>query len=69
VVQIATVIYQNGVETIERFNYELEQWMTKHEFNTLDDFRGSLSQANTTNPAGYMRVQFMKYFSHHDARV
>jgi len=63
VVQVASTLYKNGVEVIERYNHELEKWMTKQEFETLDDFRGSLSQSNARNPAGYLRVQFMKQFS------
>ncbi|MBS2213354.1 dihydroorotate dehydrogenase-like protein [Carboxylicivirga mesophila] len=63
VVQLASTLYKNGIDSIERFNYELDKWMQKHEFKTLDDFRGSLSQSKAVNPAGYLRVQFMKQFS------
>ncbi len=63
VVQIASTLYKNGIDTIERYNYELDKWMQKHEFEKLDDFRGSLSQSKAVNPAGYLRVQFMKQFS------
>ncbi|MBR8538257.1 dihydroorotate dehydrogenase-like protein [Carboxylicivirga sediminis] len=63
VVQLASTLYKNGIDSIERFNYELDKWMQKHEFKTLDDLRGSLSQSKAVNPAGYLRVQFMKQFS------
>ncbi|TRX63546.1 dihydroorotate dehydrogenase-like protein [Carboxylicivirga sp. M1479] len=63
VVQLASTLYKNGVETIQRYNHEIDQWMKKHDFKNLDDFRGSLSQSNAANPAGYLRVQFMKQFS------
>ncbi len=63
VVQVASALYKNGVEVIERYNREIENWMIKQEFETLDDFRGSLAQSNASNPAGYLRVQFMKQFS------
>lgn len=63
VVQLASTLYQNGIETIERYNHEIDKWMTKQNFNNLDDFRGMLSQSKAVNPAGYLRVQFMKQFS------
>ncbi|MBK3519603.1 dihydroorotate dehydrogenase-like protein [Carboxylicivirga marina] len=63
VVHIASALYKNGIESIERYNHELDKWMQKHDFKTLDDFRGSLSQSKAVNPAGYLRVQFMKHFS------
>ena len=62
-VQIASSLYQNGVETIERYNREIEKWMSKKEFETIDQFRGILSQKQVSNPAGYFRLQFMKHFS------
>nr|WP_319399854.1 dihydroorotate dehydrogenase-like protein [uncultured Carboxylicivirga sp.] len=62
-VQIASTLYKNGIETIERLNREIENWMTKKEFETIDQFRGILSQGKVKNPAGYFRLQFMKHFS------
>ncbi|WP_430816546.1 dihydroorotate dehydrogenase-like protein [Carboxylicivirga sp. RSCT41] len=63
VVQMASTLYKNGVESIERFNYEIDKWMDKHNYKTIADFQGALSQSNAANPAGYLRVQFMKQFS------
>jgi dihydroorotate dehydrogenase (fumarate) len=40
----------------------VEQWMAKQGFNSLSDFRGKMSQAKSSNPAAYERIQFMKYF-------
>jgi dihydroorotate dehydrogenase (fumarate) len=42
---------------------ELTDWMIAKGYDDLDQFRGKLSQARSTNPAAYERVQFMKYFS------
>jgi dihydroorotate dehydrogenase (fumarate) len=36
--------------------------MDLHHYESIDQFRGIMSQANTDNPAAYERVQFMKYF-------
>ena len=32
-------------------------------YNTIEDFRGKLSQNNISDPIQYERAQFMKYFS------
>ena len=42
--------------------HELEDWMTRHGFETVEQFRGHMSQDASTDPALYERVQFMKYF-------
>ncbi len=43
---------------------ELEEWMEKNKFATIEDFVGTLAQENITDPLLYERAQFMKYYSH-----
>jgi dihydroorotate dehydrogenase (fumarate) len=61
-VQVVSVIYKYGPEFITRMLNELTAWMERHEFKTLDDFRGKMSQSASSDPASYERVQFMRYF-------
>ena len=63
VVQIASVLYQKGFKEIGSMIDQLESWMDRHNYRSIDDFRGKLSVANTENPAAYERIQFMKHFS------
>jgi dihydroorotate dehydrogenase (fumarate) len=39
---------------------ELRDWMRRHELNSIEAFRGRLSQRGAVNPAAYERVQFMR---------
>jgi dihydroorotate dehydrogenase (fumarate) len=41
---------------------DLKDWMQRHDFATLNDFRGRMSQEKAGNPAIYERTQFMRYF-------
>ena len=61
-VQVVSAIYKHGGERIGEMLHELENWMGKHEFESIDQFRGRMSQAKSSNPAAFERVQFMKYF-------
>ncbi len=61
-VQAVSVFYQKGLNEISNMVEEIKSWMEKHNFNSIDDFRGKMSQAASDNPAVYERVQFMKYF-------
>ncbi|MFZ0134744.1 MAG: dihydroorotate dehydrogenase-like protein [Desulfobacterales bacterium] len=61
-VQVVSAFYQRGKGHIATMLGALEEWMVKKGFNSLADFRGKLSQAESSNPAAYERVQFMKYF-------
>lgn len=62
-VQLATVLFNNGIEFIEFILYGLKKWMDKHNYKTIDEFKGKMSFNNIENPEVYLRVQFMKYFA------
>jgi dihydroorotate dehydrogenase (fumarate) len=62
-VQIASALYSPGVEVITEMNNTIENWMNRHNYKTIDDFKGKMSYKNIENPSAYQRIQFMKYFS------
>jgi dihydroorotate dehydrogenase (fumarate) len=62
-VQIASTLYRNGFQRIQKMLDEMEEWMEQHEFKKLDDFRGKMSQSSSDDAAAFERVQFMKHFS------
>ncbi|ALO14585.1 NAD-dependent dihydropyrimidine dehydrogenase subunit PreA [Salinivirga cyanobacteriivorans] len=64
VVQVASVLYRNGATYIAEMLQEVESWMDKHKYATVEDFRGRLAQEKSTNPAAWERAQFMRHFSH-----
>ena len=61
-VQVASTLFQNGKGRIGEMLKTLQDWMTEKGYERLADFRGKMSQAESSNPAAYERVQFMKYF-------
>jgi dihydroorotate dehydrogenase (fumarate) len=61
-VQVASALYEKGFGFIEEINLQLSSWMKAHNYETIDNFRGKLSQENSINPAEFDRVQFMKNF-------
>lgn len=63
VVQIASVLYKKGFREVGSMIEQLESWMDRHNYSSIDEFRGKLSVAETENPAAYERIQFMKHFS------
>lgn len=62
-VQIASVLYKKGFKEIGSIIETLENWMERKNFTTINQFRGKMSIDETSNPAAYERVQFMKHFS------
>lgn len=62
-VQMASVFYKHGFVVVPDFLARITAWMKKHNFETIDDFRGKLSKGKLENPAAVERVQFMKFYS------
>ncbi|MBN1542406.1 dihydroorotate dehydrogenase-like protein [candidate division KSB1 bacterium] len=60
VVQVASAFYQNGVKIIPTWLEELKHWMHEHAFETIEQFRGTLSFAETRTPEHYLRSQFVQ---------
>ena len=59
-VQLASVLYKNGLEVIPKMLSEIEDWMARHQFARPDDFIGKLNFKQTTAPDMYLRAQFME---------
>jgi len=64
-VQVVSALYKNGKGYIQNYLHDLSNWMERHEFATIDQFRGKMSQSKTEDPAMYERIQFMRYFRGH----
>ncbi|MDA3942986.1 MAG: dihydroorotate dehydrogenase-like protein [Bacteroidetes bacterium] len=59
VTQICTTLYQNGIPYIKEIVSGLEDWMKKHHYKTIGDFRGLVNK-KTENTAAFERIQYMR---------
>ena len=62
-IQMASVLYKNGIGQVGTVVKGINDWMEAKGYDTLDEFRGKLSQGKIENPADFERVQFMKLYS------
>lgn len=62
-VQVVSTIYRNGRGQIQEMLGGLNDWMEDKGYNSIDQFRGRMSQEESSDPSSYERIQFMKYFS------
>jgi dihydroorotate dehydrogenase (fumarate) len=59
-VQIVSTVYRNGVSHISNIIGELEAWMESKNYNSIDEFRGKLSNKKIVNdPFIYRRAQYV----------
>ncbi len=59
-VQIASAFYERNLGIIKVLLKEIEDWMVKHNFNSIEDFKGNLSFKKTESPKKYLRAQFLE---------
>ncbi len=62
-VQVCSIVYKKGATIITEMNTALEQWMDRHNFETIAQCKGMLNLASVSDITMYERVQFMKHYS------
>lgn len=60
VTQICSTVYRHGFSQVNTILKQLQDWMKQHGFESLDTFRGRLSQSNSEDPESYERLQYIK---------
>lgn len=60
VTMTASSLYKNGIPYLKTMNKELQDWMYMMGFDTLDAFRGLMSQQNIVDATAYERANYIK---------
>lgn len=58
-VQIVSTLYKNGFDAIPKMLDEVEAWMDKKGYKSIDDFKGKMSKKNIEDPYAYRRAQYI----------
>jgi dihydroorotate dehydrogenase (fumarate) len=59
-VHVCSVLLQEGLGRITEMLEDIEVWMGRHGFETVDDFRGQMSMELDSKPDFYLRQQYIK---------
>jgi dihydroorotate dehydrogenase (fumarate) len=60
VAMTASALYKNGIRYIKTMNKELEAWMHSQGFDSIQSFKGVMSQQNISDPTSYERANYIK---------
>lgn len=58
-VQVVSTLYKNGIGQISVILKEMENWMKKKGYKSLNEFRGKLSNKTLRDPFTYKRAQYV----------
>jgi dihydroorotate dehydrogenase (fumarate) len=60
VAMIASVLFQKGPRHIERMLNDIQSWMETHDYESIEQMKGSMSLKALRQPTAYMRANYMK---------
>jgi dihydroorotate dehydrogenase (fumarate) len=60
ITMLASELMKNGVHRISELLVDLENWLTEHEYESIQQMQGSLSQINCAEPAAFERANYMR---------
>ncbi len=60
VATMASALLQNGPEYIRTVEADLRRWMEEHEYASIEQMQGSMSQRNIAEPAAFERANYIK---------
>ncbi|MFZ2880398.1 MAG: dihydroorotate dehydrogenase-like protein [Phototrophicaceae bacterium] len=60
VTMMAAALLRNGIDFLRTVEQGLCEFMAQHEYESVSQLRGALSQMHTENPAAYERAQYMR---------
>jgi dihydroorotate dehydrogenase (fumarate) len=58
--QVVSTLYQNGVGQITSILADIEAWMKRKGYTSIEDFRGKLARKNLKDPFAYRRAQYVE---------
>ncbi len=60
VVQLCSVLLKEGVGRLTEILTELEYWLIEHEYKSIEQLKGSVSQQNAIDPSAYERANYVQ---------
>ena len=60
VTMLCSTLLRNGIAHLRRIEEGVLDWMDKHEYESVQQMKGSMSQIRCPNPSDFERAQYMK---------
>ncbi|MFH1681810.1 MAG: dihydroorotate dehydrogenase-like protein [Candidatus Eisenbacteria bacterium] len=57
---LCSVLLKNGIDRIREIEQGMRKWMEEHEYVSVEQMQGSMSQKSVADPAAFERAQYMR---------
>jgi dihydroorotate dehydrogenase (fumarate) len=69
VAMTTSALLEHGIDHLKMMNADLAKWLEEHEYESIQQMQGSMSQKNVAHPAAFERANYMKVLSSYTAGV
>ena len=66
VTMMASELLSNGIDRLKVIRQDMIQWMEEHEYDSVAQMRGSLSQQSVKFPAAFERAHYMRAITNYE---
>ena len=60
VTMLCSVLLRRGIDHIKVIEQDMREWMEEHEYESVEQLKGSMSQKNCPDPGAFERAQYMR---------
>lgn len=60
VTHLCSALLENGVQHLTQIKTELNDWLDQHEYESVQQLKGSISQQHAINPIAYERTNYLE---------
>ncbi|RPJ41800.1 MAG: dihydroorotate dehydrogenase-like protein [Candidatus Latescibacterota bacterium] len=60
VAMLCAVLLKKGIDQLREIEKGMRQWMEEHEYESIEQMQGSMSQQKTGDPSAFERAQYMR---------
>ena len=68
VTMLCSVLMRYGIDRLRAIESEMVTWMQEHEYESIQQLKGSLSHKNCADPSAFERAQYMRAVGAHQPR-
>ena len=60
VTMLCSVLLRRGIQHLAVLEREMREWLEEHEYESVEQLKGSMSQKNCPDPSAFERAQYMR---------
>lgn len=69
ITMLCSILLRNGIKHIRVIEQGVREWMEEHEYESVKQMQGSMSQKNCEDPSAFERAQYMRGLLTYNPRV